>query len=55
MYFTLRAHGIHLLGRWVGMSYDGKIVTGWAAMTHDADEAVRLIEQLKNTQGTVPA
>lgn len=31
MYFVIHAHGMHLLGRWVGLSYDGKIVTGWAA------------------------
>jgi hypothetical protein len=24
MYFVIHAHGINLLGRWVGMSYDGK-------------------------------
>jgi transcriptional regulator with XRE-family HTH domain len=55
MYFTIHAHGIHLLGRWVGMSYDGKIVTGWAAMAHDGDQAVQLIERLKDSNGQVPA
>ena len=55
MYFTIHAHGIHLLGRWVGMSYDGKIITGWAAMAHDGDQAVQLIERLKESNGQVPA
>jgi hypothetical protein len=55
MYFTIHAHGIPLLGRWVGMSYDGKIDTGWAAMAHDGDEAVQLIERLKESNGQVPA
>jgi hypothetical protein len=51
MYFVIHAHGIHLLGRWVGLSYDGKIITGWAAMAHDEDEPTRLIEGLKETNG----
>ena len=51
MYFVIHAHGIHLLGRWVGLSYDGKIITGWAAMAHDEDEPARLIEGLQQTHG----
>ena len=31
MYFVLHPHGISMTGRWVGLSYDGKIVTGWGA------------------------
>jgi transcriptional regulator with XRE-family HTH domain len=51
MYFVAHAHGIHLLGRWVGLSYDGKIVTGWAAMAHDSDEPRGLIDTLKASDG----
>jgi transcriptional regulator with XRE-family HTH domain len=51
MYFVVHAHGIHLLGRWVGLSYDGKIVTGWAAMAHDPDETRGLIDTLKESGG----
>ena len=51
MYFVIHAHGIHLLGRWVGLSYDGKIVTGWAAMAHDEAEPARLIAGLEETDG----
>jgi hypothetical protein len=29
MYFVMHPHGIHATGRWVGLSYDGNIVTGW--------------------------
>jgi hypothetical protein len=54
MYFVIHAHGINLLGRWVGMSYVGKIVTGWAGRAHDGDEAVRLIEDLKADNGDGP-
>jgi transcriptional regulator with XRE-family HTH domain len=51
MYFVTDAHGLHLRGRWVGLSYDGKIITGWAAMALDEDEPGRLIEDLQRTHG----
>jgi hypothetical protein len=35
----------------VGLSYDGKLITGWAAMAHDVDERARLIEDLQRTHG----
>ncbi len=50
MYFVIHAHGIHLLGRWVGLSYDGKIITGYSAMAHDPDSTVELIGTLKATK-----
>jgi len=28
MYFVLHQHGIRLVGRWVGLSYDGPIISG---------------------------
>jgi hypothetical protein len=33
--------------RWVGVSYDGKIVTGWGAMARTAADATAIIEDLK--------
>jgi hypothetical protein len=54
MYFVLHPHGQQLTGRWVGLSYDGKVITGWAAMTHSEDQARELVAQLRD--GTaVPA
>ena len=47
LYYVLHPHGIQLRGRWVGMSYDGPIQTGFAAMAHGEDEARQLIETLK--------
>ncbi|MDQ7904827.1 helix-turn-helix transcriptional regulator [Phytohabitans sp. ZYX-F-186] len=47
MYFVLHPHGQKMSGRWVGLSYDGKIITGWAAMAHSGDEATELIAGLK--------
>jgi transcriptional regulator with XRE-family HTH domain len=48
MYFVLHPHGQRMSGRWVGMSYDGKIVTGWGAMARDADTASATIQELKD-------
>lgn len=49
IYFKLHPHGLFAAGRWVGLSYDGDIITGFGAMAReasDAEGAVRdLIEQ----------
>jgi transcriptional regulator with XRE-family HTH domain len=47
MYFVLHPHGQHMTGRWVGLSYDGKIMTGWASMSRDKDAASEALEDLK--------
>lgn len=49
MYFVLHPHGISGTGRWVGLSYDGKIVSGWGALGKSEDDARKLIEQLKES------
>jgi hypothetical protein len=50
MYFVLNVHGLSMKGRWVGIGYDDKIMTGWGSMarTHDAAEAV--IAELNSQQ-----
>ena len=50
MYFVLHPHGQHMSGRWVGMSYDGNIVSGWGAMARDADTATSIIKNLKGQE-----
>jgi transcriptional regulator with XRE-family HTH domain len=47
MYFVLHPHGIYMNGRWVGLSYDGTIVTGFGGMGKSEEEARNLIKQLK--------
>jgi hypothetical protein len=32
MYFVLLPRGLSVAGRWVGLSYDGDIVTGWGGI-----------------------
>ncbi len=51
MYFVLHPHGITMSGRWVGLSYDGAIVTGWGGMGRSEDEARGIINKLKTEQG----
>jgi hypothetical protein len=47
MYFVLHPHGQKMSGRWVGLTYDGRIVTGWGAMARSGEEARGLIAELK--------
>jgi len=54
MYFVLHQHGQRMTGRWVGLSYDGPIVTGWGVMTRTEPETVALMDELRE-KGRVPA
>ena len=49
MYFVLHANGSSAIGRWVGLSYDGKVITGWAALAKREDQIPDLIEDLKRS------
>ena len=50
MYFALHPHGINAVGRWVGLSYDGPIVTGWSALVRTEDEVVALMDKLRSDE-----
>lgn len=54
MYFVLHPHGQQMAGRWVGLSYDGKIVTGYGAMARDEQGATDAITELRE-RDRVPA
>jgi hypothetical protein len=47
MHFVMHPHGIHATGRWVGLSYDGNIVTGLSSMAKTEAEARELVGELK--------
>ncbi|NKQ57585.1 helix-turn-helix transcriptional regulator [Amycolatopsis sp. K13G38] len=47
MYFVLHPHGTTMRGRWVGLGYDGKIMTGWGSMAREKDDANTVIDDLK--------
>ena len=51
MYFALHPHGGRATGRWVGMSYDGRAITGWAGLARTEDEARQTVNELIETQG----
>jgi transcriptional regulator with XRE-family HTH domain len=44
MFFVLHTQGEHAVGRWVGTSYDGPVVTGSAALARDHDQLLRIFE-----------
>jgi hypothetical protein len=47
MYFVMHPHGISATGRWVGLSYDGNIVTGWSSMARTEADAREIVGNLK--------
>jgi hypothetical protein len=54
MYFSLHQHGTRMTGRWLGLSYDGPIVTGWGSIARIEAEAIALMTELRAT-GASPA
>jgi hypothetical protein len=51
MYFVLHPHGLTMSGRWVGLGYDGRIMTGWAAMGQTQEEAEDTMQKLIASEG----
>ena len=47
VYFHLHQHGQQATGRWVGLSYDGPIVTGWAALAKSEAEVRDVLDGLR--------
>lgn len=47
MYFALHRHGNHMVGRWVGLSYDGPVVTGWGTIARTEAEVTALMDKLR--------
>ena len=54
MFFSLHQHGQRMSGRWVGLSYDGPIISGWGALARTEEEVTAVINELRE-QGAVPA
>jgi hypothetical protein len=58
---SIRSKGHHVLraaparanmsGRWVGLGYDGRIMTGWAAMGQTQEEAEDAMQKLIASEG----
>jgi transcriptional regulator with XRE-family HTH domain len=48
LYLALHQHGEYAWGRWVGMSYDGPVVSGWGAIARTEDQAHQVVLDLIN-------
>jgi transcriptional regulator with XRE-family HTH domain len=53
-FFILHTNGNYMEGRWVGTSYDGPIVTGWAAIARARDQAESIITRLQSQGASAP-
>ena len=47
-YLALHRHGTYAWGRWVGMSYDGPVISGWGAIARTEDQAHQVVLDLIN-------
>ena len=50
LYFVIHPHGIHMTGRWVGVSYDGPIISGWSAIARTEEEVTAMMDKLRNDE-----
>jgi hypothetical protein len=39
-------HGLNLSGRWVGLGYDNKVMTGWATIARTREESEQTMKRL---------
>ena len=46
LYLTLHPHGDHAWGRWVGMSYDGLVISGWGSLARSQEQAHQIVQDL---------
>jgi transcriptional regulator with XRE-family HTH domain len=50
LYLALHPHGTHAWGRWVGMSYDGAVISGWGVMARDQDHSEKVMQDLLESE-----
>ena len=46
MYFVLHAQGEYAHGRWVGLSYDGPVISGYATLARTQEHAQAVMTRL---------
>ena len=51
MYFVLHPHGLSMSGRWVGIGYDGRIMSGWASMGKTSQQSEATMTDLVESGG----
>src|SRR6516165_3538782 len=54
LYLALHTHGTYAWGRWVGLSYDGEVITGWGVMARTSDEAHDVTQHLIDSGKPTP-
>jgi transcriptional regulator with XRE-family HTH domain len=53
MYFFMKhAHGLSMIGRWVGLGYDDQVMTGWATMGKTREDSEQAMDELIAERGT---
>ena len=52
LYLVIHPDGHQMRGRWVGLSYDGPVVTGWGVLARTEEDTAGLMRQLTE-KGTV--
>jgi hypothetical protein len=52
IYLVLHAQGDHAHGRWVGLSYDGPVISGLATLARTQDQAKAVMQRLLNEAET---
>jgi transcriptional regulator with XRE-family HTH domain len=55
MYFVLHPHGLNMAGRWVGLGFDDRIMTGWASMGQTREQAEDTMTSLIESEGLARA
>jgi transcriptional regulator with XRE-family HTH domain len=55
MYFVLHPHGLNMAGRWVGLGFDDRIMTGWASMGQTREQSEDTMTSLIETEGVARA
>jgi hypothetical protein len=48
-------HGDHAWGRWVGMSYDGAVISGWGALARTEELAAKVVQDHIDQDAKEPA
>jgi transcriptional regulator with XRE-family HTH domain len=46
IYWIMHTHGVNMTGRWVGLGYDDKVMTGWSTVAKSPEEAEAMMSDL---------
>ena len=55
LYLSLHPNGDHAWGRWVGMSYDGAVISGWGALARTEELAAKVVQDHIDQDAKEPA